>query len=168
MPAPKNPQLERFIDDAIDRRFRTSSALADAIGMSLSAFSRGIREEGTISTENCLELAKVLSERPAKILRLARRKRVAELLEQLHPTLTLSPDEEHVVELWRRIKNDEAKLDLCRSMLETMAHAVMLELAQKTAARAASASGPGRPTKKKKDRTPNPAGVGGEERSLRY
>jgi plasmid maintenance system antidote protein VapI len=74
--------FERFIEDLI-KRYGTAGALADAIGMSLSAFSRGYREEGTLSVENCLRLANEVGERPEMILRLAGKQEVADVFERL-------------------------------------------------------------------------------------
>lgn len=54
--------------------------LAAMIPMSLSAFSRGV-EDGTLSLENCLRLARAVGENPGRILRLAGKPPQADLLD---------------------------------------------------------------------------------------
>lgn len=84
-------------------RFPTASVLAHEIGMSLSAFSRGVREEGTLSVENCLALARVLGEHPSRVLRLAGRETVAEHIDHLfnNEENTFSEREHDIIRLWR-------------------------------------------------------------------
>jgi hypothetical protein len=102
--APPNTKLEQFVDRLIDTRWDTSSRLAAAIGMSLSAFSRAIHEEGCLSVENCLRLALVSGENPSKILRLVGRDDVAEVTDELFGTEAthLNQRELEHLKLWRK------------------------------------------------------------------
>lgn len=72
--------FEKYVDDLLLSEYGTSSRLADVIGMSLSAFSRGVRVEDTLSIENCLKLALVTGDHPASILRLAHHEEMADIL----------------------------------------------------------------------------------------
>jgi hypothetical protein len=73
-----NEFIERWIV-----RYGTAQALADAIGMRLSAFARATRA-GTLGVEQCLRLAENTREPPGRVLRLAGKGEVAELIERLY------------------------------------------------------------------------------------
>jgi transcriptional regulator with XRE-family HTH domain len=68
----------------LTKQHGTARALAEAIDMSESAFSRGVRLEGTLSIENCLRLAKWAGEDPSYVLRLAGKETIAILIEELY------------------------------------------------------------------------------------
>ena len=105
--AATNPALCRFVDRLILDRFGTANALAEAIGMSASAFSHGVREEGTLSVENCLRLADATGERPSVILKLARKPEMAALSDRLFGgRMTLSRREKELIQTWRELDED--------------------------------------------------------------
>lgn len=141
-----NQALIRFVDRLIQTKFRTATALAAEVGMSSSALSRGVQDEGTLSVENCLSLAMAAGEHPSKVLRLARRKRAAELLELAYgPTGQINQDELELVETWRHI--DEQTRDAIRVVMQTT-----LELSRRTRASAARSSGTAHETRPRKRR----------------
>jgi plasmid maintenance system antidote protein VapI len=75
--------FQRFIDTLIDR-YGTSMAIAEAIGMSRSAFARGVKHEDTLSEDNLLRLAEAAGEDPGKVLRLAGKGDFADRVERLY------------------------------------------------------------------------------------
>jgi hypothetical protein len=75
--------LEQYVDRLVKTKYGTAGRLAAKIGMSLSAFSRGVNEEGTLSVENCLRLADEVGDKAAKILRLAGKPHVADVVERI-------------------------------------------------------------------------------------
>lgn len=97
--------FEQFIHRWIGR-YGTAQALADAIGMSLSAFSRGVRNAGTLGVESLLRLAVETGEPPGKVLRIAGKGDVAELIERLYGTAHaslggVSGQERELIGLWK-------------------------------------------------------------------
>ena len=94
--------IERWIG-----RYGTAQALADAIGMSLSAFSRGVRNAGTLGVDNLLRLADVTGESPGKVLRIAGKRDVADLIDRLYGgalnsrAVGLSGLERELINLWK-------------------------------------------------------------------
>lgn len=68
---------------ALIRQHGTAKAVADLIGMSLSAFLRGA-QAGTWSVETCLTLAEAVGESPSRVLQLAGKGHVADLIERLY------------------------------------------------------------------------------------
>jgi hypothetical protein len=99
-------QLAKFVE-ALKPRFETSQKLATAIGMTLSAFSRGVTK-GTLNVENLLRLATVAEESPSAVLELAGKKDVAQLIESLYgsPRSAISPAERDLLERWSRLPPD--------------------------------------------------------------
>lgn len=95
-------KFEDFVGELVTRRYRTTGALAEAIGMTLSAFSRGVRQ-GTLSIENCLRLAETSGDHPSKILELAGKADEAALIERLYGKQIVSPGDRQLLELWRGI-----------------------------------------------------------------
>lgn len=75
--------FQQWIQRLIDERFRTSTALAEAMGLQLTPFTRGVAA-GTFNVVNLLKLAKVADERPSTVLRMAGKGDVAELIESLY------------------------------------------------------------------------------------
>jgi plasmid maintenance system antidote protein VapI len=118
-----NPAFERYVDRLIKTRYGTASALALAIGMSQSAFCRGVREEGTLSVENCLRLAEAIGERPGVILRLVHRDEMAVIADRLFGTTknTLTRREREHLALWRTV--DPIAHDAIDALLQTRADA---------------------------------------------
>jgi len=104
------------------RRYGTAQAVADAIGMSLSAFSRGVRNEGTLSVENLLKLAEHAGEAPSTLLRLGDKGRVADLIERLYGPANphaLTTDQRELLGLWQTL-GEEAERSL-RTLLRALA-----------------------------------------------
>jgi hypothetical protein len=100
--------IERWID-----RYGTAQALADAIDMSLSAFSRGVRNAGTLGVESLLRLAEQTGEDPSKVLRIAGKGDVARLIEQLYGRhsqfIRPSRKERDFLALWNALGTDAQK-----------------------------------------------------------
>ncbi len=92
--------FERFVQDLIRDRYGTAQAVADAVGMSLSAFARGVRH-GTLSEGNLIRLAEVAGVDPARLLRLADKADVADGLDRLYgrPRLVLSQLDQRLIAL---------------------------------------------------------------------
>ena len=72
-----------FIKDQI-RQHGTLTALANGTEMSVSAFSRQVRNENTLGIDSCLRLAQFVGESPSTVLQLAGKADVAALIEQLY------------------------------------------------------------------------------------
>jgi hypothetical protein len=76
--------LEKFVGQAlVPARFKNPMALSKAVGMSMSAFSRGLRA-GTLNIENLLRLADLAEAHPSEVLRLAGKGDAADLIERLY------------------------------------------------------------------------------------
>lgn len=92
-------------------RYGTADRLASAIGMTLSAFSRGVRNQHTLGIESLLRFAKETSEPPGKVLRLAGKAHVAELLEDLYgtpdPSNRLDGQQRELLQLWATISETD-------------------------------------------------------------
>lgn len=99
--------FKTFID-ALTHQHGTAGAVAKAIGMSLSAFSRGVRIEGSLGVDKCLRLAKWAGVSPSHVLRLANKGEVAELIEELYGREgePLSGSERELLGLWRTIDKE--------------------------------------------------------------
>jgi hypothetical protein len=115
--------FQSFVREQIDR-YGTARRLADAIGMSLSAFSRGVREEGTLGIESCLRLAEQTGEAPSRVLRLAGKGPVAELIERLYGPAPLlgrpNGSELELLALWNTLSRDSQVpiLAIIRALVE--------------------------------------------------
>lgn len=99
----------------------TMQKIADAVGMSLSAFSRGVKQEGTLSPLNCLRLAAAFGLPGSKVLNLAGKHELSDLIERLYGAPTpgaLSDAERDHLDLWRTLDVDE------RRPFETLLRAV--------------------------------------------
>lgn len=101
-------EFERFISDLVEKRFRTASALAGAIGMTVSAFTRGVKQ-GTLGVENCLRLAKAAEEPPSDVLRRADKADVAALIEELYGRATITSAERELLSDWSLLDPEERK-----------------------------------------------------------
>lgn len=77
--------FERYINKLV-KEHGTAGTIAKAIGMSLSAFSRGVRLEGSLGVDKLLRLAQWAGDDPSEVLRLAKKGDVADLIEQLYGT----------------------------------------------------------------------------------
>lgn len=79
-----NP-LRQWVDELIKERYAgVASRLADALGMSVSAFQRSTRDGGTLSLENLLKLAEQTGTPASKVLRLGGKAEQADLIERLY------------------------------------------------------------------------------------
>lgn len=78
-----NPPFTKYVREWI-RQYGTAGRLADAVDMSLSAFSRGVRNEGTLSVYSLLRLAEETGEPASKVLRIANKGHVADIIERLY------------------------------------------------------------------------------------
>ncbi len=119
----RDESFQSFVREQIDR-YGTAGRLADSIGMSLSAFSRGVRNEGTLGVESCLRLAEQTGEPPSRVLRLAGKGSVAELIERLYRPGPLlgrpNGSELELLALWNNLSRDAQVplLTIIRSLVE--------------------------------------------------
>lgn len=98
--------FQQFVADLISKRFGTATALADAVGMELSPFNRGVRA-GTLNLVNLLKLAQVAEEHPSTVLRLAHKAEEAELLERLYGVGdAVTPKQRAIIDLWERVPEE--------------------------------------------------------------
>lgn len=106
--------FRKYIATLVDR-YGTAGAVAKLIPMSESAFSRGVKNQGTLSEENLLRLAEAVGEPPGRVLRIAGKASLADIIERLYgaarPSLTredrilLALDLETKQQLVRLVKN---------------------------------------------------------------
>lgn len=83
-------------------RYGTAQALAGRVGITGSAFSRGVAA-GTLSTEALLRLAAETGTPASELLRLAKKEHVAVLIESLYGKAVAAPtsgDARVLAELW--------------------------------------------------------------------
>jgi hypothetical protein len=73
------------------------SAVAAGVGMSVSAFSRGVAR-GTLSVENLLQLAIFSGEHPSRVLELAGKGQLAHTIESLYGTSSNSPSDKQLLD----------------------------------------------------------------------
>jgi hypothetical protein len=114
--------VSRFSDlvqQLIADRYGTAQALADALGMSLSAFQRGVKH-GSLGVENLLRLSVEAGVPPGEVLQAAGKAPVLDLIQTLFgpskPPLTAAQRE--LLELWPRLPADaqRATLTLVRGL----------------------------------------------------
>jgi hypothetical protein len=103
----KRDTLEQYVERLV-KKHGTMGRVAAMIGMSLSAFSRGVQEEGTLSVENCLRLADAVGGNAGMILRLAGKPHVAEVMDRLAGSSieTLDKEERDLIYQWKTIDPD--------------------------------------------------------------
>lgn len=75
--------LQTWIEDLVEKRYGTTRALAQAVGMTESGFSRAVKA-GTFEVENCLRLAHETGESADVVLTLAGKASVHDLIEKLY------------------------------------------------------------------------------------
>lgn len=76
-------RLRAWVEGLIETRYDgVATRLADALGMSISAFQRSTRQ-GTLSIENLLKLAEETGTPGAEVLRLGGKEELADLIERL-------------------------------------------------------------------------------------
>jgi hypothetical protein len=77
------PELDETLKRLVDQRYGTMKALSAALGVTDSAFSRGVKN-GTVGTALLLRLAAVTGEPPSEILRRGGKGDLVPLIEQLY------------------------------------------------------------------------------------
>lgn len=100
--------FQEWVEELIATRFGTATAVAAALDMQLSPFTRGVKA-GTLNLVNLLKLAKLAEEHPSKVLRLAGKAAEADLLEALYggPSRDgLSPSQREIIATWELIPKD--------------------------------------------------------------
>lgn len=95
-----------WVEEVIRDRFGTATALAKAVGMELSPFTRGV-SAGTLNVANLLKLAKVTEERPSTVLRLAGKEALAALIEEMYGSDAISAAERTLLRRWRKLDREE-------------------------------------------------------------
>lgn len=97
--------LETFVEGLVGkgRPYQTWGDLAAATGLTLSAFSRGVKKEGTLNVENCLRLAETTGIAASQVLRTAGKGDIAELIERLYGKADLTPAEAKLIGQFRMV-----------------------------------------------------------------
>lgn len=104
-------EFRKFVDRLIEV-YGTADAIAVMIGLTPSAFSRGVNKAGTLSVDKLLLLAEGVGESPSRVLRLAGKGETAALIERLYgvPARPMSPDDEILYALDPASKHQLVKL----------------------------------------------------------
>ena len=108
----------------LERRHGTANAIAEALDMSPSAFSRGSRS-GSLGTLKLLRLAKWSGESPSRVLRLAGKGEIADQIEDLYgPEHALNGRAHEVGEQWLALEKDaqDALFILLRALSSSKRH----------------------------------------------
>lgn len=103
--------MDETLDDwlaALRARHGKMAEIAALIGMSESGFVRGMKA-GTLSVQNVLTLAKATDKHPSVALRLARKGKIADLIEELYGVgaEALTTSQRELLDLWGRVQDDE-------------------------------------------------------------
>ena len=101
-----NRRLRQYIRQLVDK-YGTQTALAEKIGMTLSAFSRAVNEEGTFSFENCLRLADAFGDDPVVVLRVAGKLDQADLFQRVRGERVANLRALLHLEKWAKITTEE-------------------------------------------------------------
>lgn len=109
--------LEQWINGLVTKRYKTVSALAKAVGMTDSGFSRAMRA-GTFEVENCLRLAHETGESAEVVMKLAGKDSVHALIEQLYGSAQKpkNPDAVKAYEFVNEMKDADAREGLLMMM----------------------------------------------------
>lgn len=112
--------LREFVDALVSSRYGTAQHLSMRIGLSLSAFSRGVTA-GSLSTESLLRLARETGTPASEVLRIAKKEHVAHLIEELYGSSRSqlpTGDERALLESWRLLSEPvrQAVLVLVRAL----------------------------------------------------
>lgn len=91
------------------RRYGTARAVAGLIPMSESAFARGVQRE-SLSADNIVKLAEAVGDSPARILRLAGKDTLADLLDRSGAPPTLSREDRILIALPLEVKQQLVRL----------------------------------------------------------
>lgn len=112
--------LREFVDALVTSRYGTAQHLSMRIGLSLSAFSRGVTA-GSLSTESLLRLARETGTPASDVLRIAKKEHIASLIEELYGTAKAqlpTGEERALLEAWRLLPDQvrQAVLVLVRAL----------------------------------------------------
>lgn len=94
--------FKEFMDGLL-KRYGTANKLAAALGLTATSLLRAAHDQFTLNVENCLRLAAVSGELPSRILRLAGKADIADLLESLYGQQSLTPREKQLLSRWSRL-----------------------------------------------------------------
>ena len=99
--------FQQWVATLITERFGTQTALANAIGLQLTPFTRGVAV-GTFNVMNLLRLARAAEASPSMVLRLAGKGQEADLIEELYGSGrdALTASQREVVALWDQITEE--------------------------------------------------------------
>lgn len=86
------------------RRFGNKKGFAKAIGITPGRFSRLLRGEFSMEVVNCLRLAKVTGESPDRVLRLAKKSEIADLIQELYGRPSLTGAQRALLDRWGVLK----------------------------------------------------------------
>ena len=119
-----DPSFQTYVQSWIDRQYGTASNLAPKIGLSVSAFLRGVKH-GSLGIDTLFRLALECGEPIPKVLRLAGKADVAVLLDRHYgPTRedahNLTGRERELVHLWNDLEDaaQEPVLILLRALCQ--------------------------------------------------
>jgi Plasmid maintenance system antidote protein len=116
---PVNKKLRGYIRQLVDK-YGTQTALSEKIGMTLSAFSRAVNEEGTFSFENCLRLADAFGDDPVVVLRVAGKLNQADLFQRVRGEKVASLRAQIFLEKWSKINTEN------QNQLDSIASAMVI------------------------------------------
>lgn len=94
--------LLEFVDRLVADKYQTAQRLSEAIGMTPSGFSRGVRS-GTLTAENLLRLASETGVPASEVLAIGGKADVADMIERLYGKAAAAPpsgDLRTIAELW--------------------------------------------------------------------
>jgi hypothetical protein len=124
----------------VEERFGTKQAVAHAMGLSASAYTRGV-ERGSFSTENLLRLAQATGDGPSVVLRAAGKGESAALIEALYGQNAddISGEERELLTAWRLVTDRQTRRVLLNSV---QLHADLAQRATASRSRHRSAAAP--------------------------
>lgn len=119
--------LREWIERLVSDRYKTTAALAKAIGMTESGFSRAAKA-GTFDVENCLRLAEETGESAEVVLTMAGKGQVSDLIQTLYGKArgATDPDAAKAAAMMAQIVDSEARqgfLQMMRGYLKAQAAA---------------------------------------------
>lgn len=109
--------MREWINELVKTRYKTVAALAKAIGMTESGFSRAMKA-GTFEVDNCLRLADETGASAASVLRMANKAQVNDLIERLYGKAhgAKNPDAAKAADLMGKIVDPQAREGLLMMM----------------------------------------------------
>jgi hypothetical protein len=102
--------MREWINGLVKSRYKTVAALAKAIGMTESGFSRAMKA-GTFEAENCLLLAYETGAAPGDVLTMAGKAQLHQLIEKLYGKARpeMAPDVAKACDLMSKIEDPQAR-----------------------------------------------------------